>query len=74
MEEELKKHKNDDIYEYKNDIKLFLENEIVGRYYYQTGQIRASLVKDPVLKKAKEIIADDAQYSAILSGLTENKK
>tara|TARA_B100000674_G_scaffold44090_1_gene30488 strand:- start:4009 stop:5673 length:1665 start_codon:yes stop_codon:yes gene_type:complete len=74
LEEELKKHKNDDIYEYKNDIKLFLENEIVGRYYYQTGQIRASLVKDPVLKKAKEIIADDAQYSAILSGLTENKK
>jgi carboxyl-terminal processing protease len=73
LEEELKKHKNDDIFEYKDDIKLFLENEIVGRYYYQTGQIEASLVKDPVLNKAKEIIANTEQYSAILSGLTEKK-
>ena len=74
LEEELRKHKNDDIYTYKKDIQLFLENEIVGRYYYQTGQIKASLVKDPVLKKAEEIITDQTQYSAILSGLSENKK
>ncbi len=74
LEVELQQHKNDDIFTYKEDIKLFLENEIVGRYYYQTGQIKASLVKDPVLQEAKKIIADETQYNNILSGLVEKNK
>ncbi len=74
LEAELQQHKNDDIFTYKEDIKLFLENEIVGRYYYQTGQIKASLVKDPVLQEAKKIIADETQYNNILSGLVEKNK
>ncbi|MND07955.1 hypothetical protein D3C83_302730 [compost metagenome] len=44
-----------------------LEDEIVGRYYYQTGRIEKSLVDDPFILEAVKILNDPARYKTILN-------
>ena len=40
-----------------------LEDEIVSRYYYQKGAIRASLKEDKGLQKAIEIVNNNDIYA-----------
>ena len=48
------------------DIEDLLRLEIVGRYYYQTGRIVASLEDDKDLQAAFEILLDKKRYESIL--------
>ena len=48
------------------DIEDLLRLEIVGRYYYQTCRIVASLEKDEDLNTAFEILLDKNRYESIL--------
>ena len=57
---------------FKPEIIQFLRDEIVGRYYYQEGQIKTNLKDDNQLDQAIEILKNPERYQAILSG--ENKK
>ncbi len=60
--------KKQDIIEFKDEIKEFLQDEIVGRYYYVEGQIEASLANDSQVLKAIEILKNENLYSSILNG------
>lgn len=60
--------KANDLDKFMEEIKLLLEEEIIGRYYYQNGQIIASFDHDPVIKEAIAVLRDDARYRSILSG------
>lgn len=58
--------KEQDLLKFKSQIKEYLENEIVSRYYFQDGRIRASLPQDPCIVKAKEVF--NSAYATILQG------
>jgi carboxyl-terminal processing protease len=54
-----------DLIKFKPQIKEFLENEIVGRYYYQTGRSKNALQGDPCLKKSLEVFTSN--YNQLLA-------
>ena len=43
-----------------------LRNEIVGRYYFQTGRAKASLATDPYVKSSIEVL-NSARYEEVLT-------
>jgi len=59
--------KERDLTKFKAEICEVLEDEIVGRYYYQTGRIEKSLVEDPFILEAVKILNDPARYKQILN-------
>jgi len=62
----LKPEKETDLLKFKEEISEFLENEIVSRYYFQSGRIRYELDKDKAISKSKEVF--NANYQQILAG------
>jgi carboxyl-terminal processing protease len=52
---------------FRNDIEEVLLNELVGRYYFQTGRAKASMHSDPYVRKAIEVL-DSGRYGEILAG------
>lgn len=60
--------KSDDLMRFKDEIKWFLENEIISRYYYQNGRIEMALVADPDIIEAKKVLDDKTRYDGILKG------
>ncbi|HKL02522.1 MAG TPA: S41 family peptidase, partial [Cryomorphaceae bacterium] len=67
LEDALHAKKKDDLNIFREDIEAILENEIVSRYYYQSGRIESTLASDEAIEKAKEVLKDTAKYNAILS-------
>ncbi|MBN2612084.1 MAG: S41 family peptidase [Bacteroidales bacterium] len=59
--------KNKDLVTFKDEITEYLTEEIISRYYYQEGRIRASLRNDQQVKKAIEIASGKKQYQKLLS-------
>jgi carboxyl-terminal processing protease len=68
LKNKLYHNKKDDLYKFKDEIKFILESEIVSRYYYQKGQIEASLKDDPVVEEAINTLLDRELYQSILAG------
>ena len=66
LEKKLQADKENDLVKNRADIEDLLRLEIVGRYYYQTGRIVASLENDEDLKAAFEILLDKNRYESIL--------
>jgi carboxyl-terminal processing protease len=58
--------KETDLQKFKPQIKEYLENEIVSRYYFQNGRAKNALPKDPCIKKAEEVL--NSNYASILQG------
>ncbi len=67
LETELKTHKQDDIHKFQNQIDDLIKDEIVSRYYYQDGRLRAALVDDLEVKKAVEVLSNEQQMKTILA-------
>jgi carboxyl-terminal processing protease len=63
--------KESDLVKFKPQIKEFLENEIVGRYYYQTGRSKNSLREDPCIVKSLEVFASN--YNQLLAPVDVKK-
>lgn len=54
-----------DLEHFKDDISELLADEIVSRYYYQKGAIKASLRDDSDIKKSLEILHKPDAYASI---------
>ena len=65
-------NKNQDLMKFKKQITEYLESEIVSRYYYQDGRLKASLPQDPVTKRALQVFSSN--YSTLLTGPLSGKK
>ena len=63
----MQENKNDDLQKSKDDIKEILTGEIMSRYYYQKGRIKARLNFDVEVEKAIEILQDKQKYNEILN-------
>lgn len=74
LQEAMNHNKEEDLITYREEISDLLKLEIVTRYYYQEGKIRASLNGDPEVSRCIEILEDPATYNSILDGsYTEEK-
>lgn len=65
--EQYKPSKERDLEKFRKEIIDLLEDEIVGRYYYQTGRIQHALISDRYILEAIEILNDQARYNSILN-------
>lgn len=66
LEEKLQYKKDKDVFLFRDDIQMVLENEIVSRYYYQKGRVENTLSSDRVIAEAKNVLADTGQYNQLL--------
>lgn len=64
LEAKLKPDLDKDLKLFRKEISELLKDEIVGRYYYQKGAIRATLKDDSDILKAKEILNLPDNYAA----------
>ncbi|MCA1757360.1 MAG: S41 family peptidase [Bacteroidales bacterium] len=53
---------------FREEIQKLLEDEIIGRYYYEEGVIIHTLKDDNQIKRALEILNDRSLYSSTLNG------
>ena len=58
--------KERDLEKFNEEIRDILANEIVSRYYYQTGRAEQAFQEDRDIIKALEILRDSKQYNTIL--------
>ena len=64
----LELNKKDDLVKNKEKIKAILTGEIISRYYYQKGRIKAGLNFDTEFKRAVEVLQNTKEYETILEG------
>ena len=55
-----------DLDKYQEEIKFFLENEIISRKHFHSGRIEAALKYDSCVIKAQDILNTDSIYNFIL--------
>lgn len=68
MQNTVEELKRKDLIKNKKEITELLREEIIGRYYYQKGQIQSSLKADNDIEKATSILLDASKYASILGG------
>ncbi len=56
-----------DLYKFKNQIKLLLENEIISRYYFDEGRVEATLNQDPDVDAAITYLTPENQKKILAS-------
>ncbi len=71
LEIKIKAEKKGELVKQRDRILHEIEQEIVGRYYFQRGKVRKNLVNDPEVKEAVKLLNDTARYNLILSGKGE---
>jgi len=65
--EKLKPSKTRDLTKFKPELIELLEDEIIGRYYYEKGRIEHAMVEDPFILEAVKILNDSPRYKQILN-------
>lgn len=68
LEKDVTHNPEQDLTMFRNEITELIEEEIIGRYFYEDGAIAWSLQKDDEVKKAIEILNDREKYISILNG------
>lgn len=59
--------KKDDLITFKDQISQLLAREIVGKYYYESGEIQFMLSDDPEVDRAIEYLMDPTSYAQLLA-------
>jgi carboxyl-terminal processing protease len=72
LHNKIKADKMADLERFKPEIVELLENEIVSRYYYQTGRTETSFKNDTYLIEAMKVLNDLPRYKGILDGTIKN--
>jgi len=68
MKELIKEEKKKDIDKHRSEIEEMIRVEIITRYYYQKGKIKAALQNDPEIRDAIELLENKNQYDSVLNG------
>jgi carboxyl-terminal processing protease len=64
LQAKLEPNLDKDLTEFNEEIRELLEDEIVSRYYYQKGSIRAAINDDRGIRKAIEALDSQTAYAA----------
>ena len=68
LEKDIEHSLDQDLSQFRTEISEMIEDEIIGRYFYEEGAIAWTIKKDDQIKKALEIFNSKEEYSSILSG------
>jgi carboxyl-terminal processing protease len=68
LEKDIAHSLDQDLSQFRSEISDMIEDEIIGRYFYEEGAIAWTIKKDEQIKKAMEIFYNKEEYSSILSG------
>jgi carboxyl-terminal processing protease len=68
LQKELNHTLDNDLTTFKNEITELLEDEIIGRYFYEEGSIAWTVKTDEQVLKAVEILNKSQDYNSILQG------
>jgi len=68
LEKDVTHNLDHDLTLFRDEITGFLEEEIVGRFFYEGGAIAWSVKKDEQVNKALEILNNRDRYNSILKG------
>jgi carboxyl-terminal processing protease len=58
--------KSRDLHKHRDEISDYLRQEIVGRYYFQKGRLRATFATDPEVQKALALLKQPSDYRRLL--------
>jgi carboxyl-terminal processing protease len=72
LSQKLERDKREDLFKFREEIQVILENEIASRYYYSRGRIRAFMSHDPEVQKAIDILSNKTYYDSVLQGTCED--
>ena len=67
LKKKLAHDKTHDLEMNKEEVREFVENEIVSRYYYQNGRMESSFDSDDDIKIAVKALSDPAVFTAIMN-------
>lgn len=67
LKEKITPNLDKDLNENKDEIKKLLTDEIVSRYYYQKGAIKATLKDDKTIEKALDILSNSDSISTVFA-------
>ena len=67
LKTELAPDRGEELVRFRTEIEEVLRNDIVARYYFQTGRAEAALVTDPQVKKSLEVM-NSGMLAGILTG------
>ena len=68
LEKDIAHNLDQDLIIFRDEITPLLEEEIIGRYFYEEGAIAWSVKKDEQISKALEILNNKGKYNSILNG------
>ncbi len=68
IESQLGEYRSKSLSEHREAIISLIEQEIIGRYYFNRGRKQLGLRNDPEIVAANQLLKDPAQYRKILSG------
>jgi carboxyl-terminal processing protease len=68
LEKDVAHSLDQDLTLFRPEITELIEEEIIGRYFYDEGAIAWSIKKDEQITRAIEILNDKEKYSSVLSG------
>jgi carboxyl-terminal processing protease len=70
LEKDVTHNLDQDLSLFHDEITELLEEEILGRYFYEEGAIASTINRDPQVNKAIEILKDTEKYKSLLNGKT----
>lgn len=68
MEKELSHSLDEDLNLFKKEITSLIEDEIIGRYFYEAGSLAHAVRNDNQVQKSIDVLNNRDQYSSILQG------
>jgi carboxyl-terminal processing protease len=68
MEKDIAHSLDQDLTMFRSEITDLIEDEIIGRYFYESGAIAWTIRTDKQVLKARDILNNNEEYSSILKG------
>ncbi len=68
LEKDVSHSLDKDLNLFKGEITELIEDEIIGRYFYQSGEIQWALKDDDQVAKAVDVLSNRKNYDSILQG------
>ncbi len=70
MEKDITHNLDQDLTMFRTEITDLIEDEIIGRYFYESGEVEWSIRKDKQVLKARQVLDNTQKYDSILKGET----
>lgn len=72
LEKDITHNPEQDLLNFRKEITELIEDEVIGRYFYQEGSIKWALKTDDQVNKAIEVLSNNNLYTSILTGKSGN--